>query len=99
MRSTTFNPSPALEERLAVPYALDEDGRHVPAVRLKANVWPAGLVYGNPGLLLNQLIAVLDRLDGMVDVPLLHGVARTPHSEHEHPGGGQSVENLRPPHP
>jgi CubicO group peptidase (beta-lactamase class C family) len=35
-----------MEERLAVPYVVDEHGRRVPTERLKANVWPAGVVYG-----------------------------------------------------
>lgn len=34
-----------MEERLAIPYQR-VDGRFTPAVRTKANVWPAGLVYG-----------------------------------------------------
>ncbi len=47
MNSTAFDPTPAMVERLAVPYVPDEGtGRNVPAVRLKANVWPAGIVYG-----------------------------------------------------
>ncbi len=46
MRSTAFAPSPAMEERLAVPYVRDAAGRLVPTERLKANVWPAGVVYG-----------------------------------------------------
>lgn len=47
MNSTAFDPSPAMAERLAVPYVIDEEsGRHRPAPRLKANVWPAGIVYG-----------------------------------------------------
>ena len=47
MTSTEFNPSPATAERLAVPYVPDEEtGRNTPTQRLKANVWPAGIVYG-----------------------------------------------------
>ncbi len=47
MNSTTFDLSPALEERLAVPYVPDETtGRLAPTVRLKANVWPAGITFG-----------------------------------------------------
>ena len=47
MTSTAFDPPPEMAERLAVPYAPDEDtGRNTPAVRVKANVWPAGIVYG-----------------------------------------------------
>ncbi len=47
MTWTSFNPPPAAAERLAVPYVPDEEtGRNVPVERLKANVWPAGIVYG-----------------------------------------------------
>jgi len=43
---TAFQPTPDMEERLSVPYAPDDEGRLAPAVRTKANVWPAGIVYG-----------------------------------------------------
>lgn len=44
---TVFDLPPAMEERLAIPYVPDEpSGRLTPTVRLKANVWPAGIVYG-----------------------------------------------------
>ena len=47
MTATDFNPSPGMAERLAVPYVPDEEtGRNTPTERLKANVWPAGIVYG-----------------------------------------------------
>jgi CubicO group peptidase (beta-lactamase class C family) len=46
MTSTEFNPTPAMDERLSMPYDTDHAGRPVPAVRLKADVWPAGIVYG-----------------------------------------------------
>lgn len=47
MRDTAFDLRPDMEERLAIPYVPDENtGRLVPTVRLKANVWPAGIVYG-----------------------------------------------------
>ena len=47
MTSTVFEPPPATAERLAVPYVPDsETGRNVPTTRVKANVWPAGIVYG-----------------------------------------------------
>jgi len=46
MGTTAFEPTPVMEERLATPYVPDDDGRNRPAVRLKANVWPAGIVYG-----------------------------------------------------
>lgn len=62
MNDTAFAPRPDMEERLAIPYVLDKKtGSHKPAVRLKANVWPAGIVYGT---VINQaywLIANLNR--------------------------------------
>ncbi len=47
MSSTAFDLRPEMEERLATPYVPDEaTGRNVATLRLKANVWPAGIVYG-----------------------------------------------------
>lgn len=47
MKSTAFAPTPEMEERLSIPYAPDrETGELVPAGRTKADVWPAGVVYG-----------------------------------------------------
>jgi len=47
MESTAFAPTPEMEERLSIPYAVNQDtGRPAAAVRTKANVWPAGIVYG-----------------------------------------------------
>jgi len=47
MRSTEFDLRPGMEERLAIPYVPDEEtGRPIATTRLKANVWPAGIVYG-----------------------------------------------------
>jgi len=47
MTSTAFAPTPEMEERLSIPYVLDQrTGRPVAAGRTKANVWPAGIVYG-----------------------------------------------------
>lgn len=47
MTSTAFEPPPNLAERLAVPYVPNpETGHNEPTRRLKANVWPAGIVYG-----------------------------------------------------
>src|ERR1044072_2295082 len=46
MTSTAFAPRPDMDERLPVPYTLDASDRQVPAERLRAAVWPAGLVYG-----------------------------------------------------
>ncbi len=47
MTSTEFDLRPEMEERLAIPYVPDEStGRPVATLRLKANVWPAGITYG-----------------------------------------------------
>ena len=47
MESTAFAPTPEMEERLSIPYEIDRNtGRPVATVRTKANVWPAGIVYG-----------------------------------------------------
>ena len=47
MTSTAFEPTPEIEERLSIPYVPSEaTGRPAATVRTKANVWPAGIVYG-----------------------------------------------------
>ena len=47
MTNTAFEPTPAMDERISMPYTVDEKtGSQVPAVRVKASVWPAGIVYG-----------------------------------------------------
>ena len=47
MTSTAFDPTPDMDERLSVPYVLDEKThRQTPATRIKAAVYPAGIVYG-----------------------------------------------------
>lgn len=62
MKDTAFIPRPDMEERLAIPYIIDQKtARHKPAVRLKANVWPAGIVYGTVTNQANWLIANLNR--------------------------------------
>ncbi|NIM91613.1 MAG: serine hydrolase [Candidatus Aminicenantes bacterium] len=62
MKDTAFAPRPDMEERMAIPYLIDlKTGRHKPAVRLKANVWPAGIVYGTVIDQANWLIANLNR--------------------------------------
>jgi CubicO group peptidase (beta-lactamase class C family) len=61
MSSTAFEPRPDMEERLSIPYTVDEKtGAQVGTVRLKASVWPAGLVYGTVGNQANWLIANLN---------------------------------------
>lgn len=66
MTSTVFTPTPELAERLAVPYVDRGDGRQVAARRLKADVWPAGIVYGTVEDQARWLRAVLrgGELDG-----------------------------------
>lgn len=64
MTSTAFEPRPDMDERLSVPYTVDEKtGGQVPAVRLRAAVWPAGLVYGT---VLNQANWLIANLNGGV---------------------------------
>lgn len=47
MEDTDFYPKGNMEERLAIPYVFNtKTESHTPATRLKANVWPAGIVYG-----------------------------------------------------
>ena len=47
MNNTAFEPTPVMDERISMPYTVDEKtGSHVPTVRVKASVWPAGIVYG-----------------------------------------------------
>jgi CubicO group peptidase (beta-lactamase class C family) len=61
MTSTAFEPRPDMEERLAIPYTVDEKtGGQTATVRLKASVWPAGIVYGTVGNQANWLIANLN---------------------------------------
>src|SRR5438552_123956 len=64
MTSTAFEPRPDMEERLAIPYVVDEKtGAQTGTVRLKASVWPAGIVYGT---VLNQANWLIANLNGGV---------------------------------
>jgi CubicO group peptidase (beta-lactamase class C family) len=61
MYNTAFNPRPDMDERLAIPYIYDANtGATTPAERLKAVVWPAGLVYGTAMDQANWLILNLN---------------------------------------
>jgi CubicO group peptidase (beta-lactamase class C family) len=61
MKDTAFAPRPDMEERLAIPYVIDKNtGSQVPTIRLKANIWPAGIVYGTVTNQANWLIANLN---------------------------------------
>jgi CubicO group peptidase (beta-lactamase class C family) len=62
MTSTAFEPRPDMEERLSIPYTVDEKtGGQLATTRLKAAVWPAGLVYGT---VLNQANWLIANLNG-----------------------------------
>ena len=64
MTSTAFEPRPEMEERLSIPYTVDEKtGSQIGAVRVKAAVWPAGIVYGT---VLNQANWLIANLNGGV---------------------------------
>ena len=64
MNSTAFEPRPDMEERLSIPYVVDEKTHaQVGAVRVKASVWPAGIVYGT---VLNQANWLIANLNGGV---------------------------------
>jgi CubicO group peptidase (beta-lactamase class C family) len=64
MDSTAFEPRPDMEERLSIPYAFTPD-THVQTavVRVKASVWPAGIVYGT---VLNQANWLITNLNNGV---------------------------------
>src|ERR1041385_5714705 len=62
MNSTAFEPRPDMDERLSVPYTVDEKtGAQIATTRVKAAVWPAGLVYGT---VLNQANWLIANLNG-----------------------------------
>jgi Beta-lactamase class C and other penicillin binding proteins len=64
MTSTAFEPRPDMEERLSIPYTVDEKtGSQQATIRLKASVWPAGIVYGT---VLNQANWLIANLNGGV---------------------------------
>ena len=61
MTNTAFEPTPAMDERISMPYTVDEKtGSQVPTVRVKAAVWPAGIVYGTIHDQANWMIANLN---------------------------------------
>ncbi len=61
MTSTEFNPRADMDERLTTPYVVDEkSGEQKATTRLRAQVWPAGLVYGTIHDQANWLIANLN---------------------------------------
>lgn len=64
MTDTAFEPRPDMEERLSIPYTVDEKtGCLLATPRLKAAIWPAGQVYGT---VLNQANWLIANLNGGV---------------------------------
>jgi len=62
MKDTAFEPRPEMVERLAIPYFFEAKAkRYVPVGWTKANVWPAGIVYGTVLDQAHWLIANLNR--------------------------------------
>ncbi len=61
MSDTAFEPRPEMVERLAIPYFFEaKSQKQVPVGWTKANVWPAGIVYGTVLDLGKWLIANLN---------------------------------------
>ncbi len=60
MKDFAFEPRPDMDERLAVPYLHSAAQGHHAAVRNKADVWPAGIVYGTIETQANWLIVNLN---------------------------------------
>lgn len=61
MNSTAFDPTPDMDERLSVPYVVNkETGKQQPTTRIRAAVFPAGVVYGTISDQSNWLITNLN---------------------------------------
>lgn len=60
MRDLAIQPRPDMDERLAVPYMYSAGRGHSAATRSKADVWPAGIVYGTIETQANWLIMNLN---------------------------------------
>ncbi len=61
MTETAFDPTPEMDERLSVPYAVNKDtGKQEPTVRIRAAVYPAGIVYGTISDQTNWLVLNLN---------------------------------------
>jgi CubicO group peptidase (beta-lactamase class C family) len=61
MNDTVFAIRPEMEERLSIPYVYDaKTNQQSPTPRLRAAVWPAGLVYGTVADQANWLMANLN---------------------------------------
>ncbi|MGI8468895.1 MAG: serine hydrolase domain-containing protein [Pyrinomonadaceae bacterium] len=64
MNSTAFDPTPDMDERLSVPYVVNKDtGKQEPTTRIRAAVFPAGVVYGT---ILDQSNWLITNLNGGV---------------------------------
>jgi CubicO group peptidase (beta-lactamase class C family) len=62
MTSTAFDPTPDMDERMSVPYVVDaKTNRQTPTVRIRAAVFPAGIVYGT---ILDQSNWLITNLNG-----------------------------------
>ncbi len=62
MTSTAFDPTPSMDERIAVPYVVDKaSGKQTPATRIRAAVYPAGITYGT---ILDQSNWLITNLNG-----------------------------------
>ena len=62
MTSTAFDLTPSMDERLSVPYVVDEKtGRQTPSTRIRATVFPAGITYGT---VLDQSNWLITNLNG-----------------------------------
>ncbi len=60
MNSTAFDPTPDMDERLSVPYVVNKDGKQEATTRIRAAVYPAGIVYGTIENQANWLITNLN---------------------------------------
>ncbi len=60
MRDFAYHPRPDMDERLAVPYMYSAGRGHHAASRKKADVWPAGIVYGTIETQANWLLMNLN---------------------------------------
>jgi CubicO group peptidase (beta-lactamase class C family) len=62
MGSTAFEPTPEMEERSATPYVVDPaSNRPLATGRVRADIWPAGIVYGT---VINQANFMIANLNG-----------------------------------
>jgi CubicO group peptidase (beta-lactamase class C family) len=62
MKDTAFEPRPDMVEKLAIPYFFEaKSEKYMPVGWTKANVWPAGIVYGSVIDLAHWLAANLNR--------------------------------------